>query len=100
MDFGVAKIYQRCAIIHCSVVFTSVDHRYPLRQEHLWTEYLMSVFLMLGLVLLPAAMYGLAFALNTARTWFGVAALPRARSAILLGPARRSPVSRPDSSGA
>jgi putative exporter of polyketide antibiotics len=41
----------------------------------------MSWIVVLVLVLLPAAMYGLAFVLNAARAWLGVTGLPRARSA-------------------
>ena len=42
----------------------------------------MSLYVVLGLVLLPAAMYGLAFVLNATRNWLGVSGLPRARSAL------------------
>ncbi|HEY1968360.1 MAG TPA: hypothetical protein VGH89_10460 [Pseudonocardia sp.] len=44
----------------------------------------MSPYVVLGLVLLPAVMYGLALALNVARTWLGVKGLPKARSAVAM----------------
>lgn len=60
----------------------------------------MSVYVVLGLVLLPAAMYGLAFVLNVTRNWLGVSGLPRARSAIRAGLPRRSASSRFNPGGA
>lgn len=40
-----------------------------------------SSYVVLLLVLLPAAMYGLALLLNLGRTWLGFTGLPRARRA-------------------
>ncbi|MDT7607363.1 MAG: hypothetical protein QOG96_1866 [Pseudonocardiales bacterium] len=40
----------------------------------------MSVGITVGLVLLPAAMYGLALLLATCRDWLGVTGVPRARN--------------------
>jgi hypothetical protein len=42
----------------------------------------MSVAVVIGLVLLPVAMYGLACVLAAGRGWMGVTALPRARNVI------------------
>jgi hypothetical protein len=41
-----------------------------------------SSYVVLLLVLLPAAMYGLALLLNIGRTWLGITGLPRARRAV------------------
>jgi hypothetical protein len=42
----------------------------------------MSVAMTIGLVLLPSAMYGLAWMLTAGRKWTGVTALPRARNVV------------------
>jgi len=39
----------------------------------------MSIGMTVGLVLLPVAMFGLAWLLAACRTWLGVTGLPRAR---------------------
>ncbi len=40
----------------------------------------MSVYLLIGLVLLPVGMYGLALALAVGRQWMGRIAIPHARN--------------------
>jgi hypothetical protein len=57
----------------------------------------MSPYVVLGLVVLPAVMYGLALSLNLARTWLGVKGVPRARSAVAIrvGALRRAAAPRP-----
>ena len=56
----------------------------------------MSVAVVIGLVFLPVAMYGLAWMLAVGRGWMGVTALPRARNVMHVirrgpGPGHRSP---------
>ena len=43
----------------------------------------MSFYLVVGLVLLPVGMYGLALALAVGRQWIGMTAIPHARNVAL-----------------